>query len=292
MRQFSDYNPAAVAVWFFSVTGIAMFCSYPPLTVITALGGILFYLLGAGFSHGKTHLLFGMLFLVLALANPLISHNGVTVLFVLNHNPVTLEALLYGINSAAMIVGVLYWFRSFTRIMTSEKLLYLTGMLTPKLSLVLSMALRFVPLLRRQSEKIHDSQLALGLYREDNMPDLIKGKMREFSILITWALENGITTADSMTARGYGIRHRSTYRRFRFQAGDILLLGVTAVLLGICAYVIHRGAFAFAFYPAVTMQPPGYLAVCGLLSYAVLVLLPFGIEMEVGIRWRSLLSHM
>ncbi|MBQ8079693.1 MAG: energy-coupling factor transporter transmembrane protein EcfT [Oscillospiraceae bacterium] len=292
MRQFSDYNPAAVAVWFFSVTGIAMFCSYPPLTVITALGGILFYLLGAGFSHGKTHLFFGMLFLVLALANPVISHNGVTVLFVLNHNPVTLEALLYGINSAAMIVGVLYWFRSFTRIMTSEKLLYLTGMLTPKLSLVLSMALRFVPLLRRQSEKIHDSQLALGLYREDNMPDLIKGKMREFSILITWALENGITTADSMTARGYGIRHRSTYRRFRFQAGDILLLGVTAVLLGICAYVIHRGAFAFAFYPAVTMQPPGYLTVCGLLSYAVLVLLPFGIEMEVGIRWRSLLSHM
>ena len=292
MRQFSDYNPAAVAVWFFSVTGIAMFCSYPPLTVITALGGILFYLLGAGFSHGKTHLFFGMLFLVLALANPVISHNGVTVLFVLNHNPVTLEALLYGINSAAMIVGVLYWFRSFTRIMTSEKLLYLTGMLTPKLSLVLSMALRFVPLLRRQSEKIHDSQLALGLYREDNMPDLIKGKMREFSILITWALENGITTADSMTARGYGIRHRSTYRRFRFQAGDILLLGVTAVLLGICAYVIHRGAFAFAFYPAVTMQPPGYLTVCGLLSYAVLVLLPFGIETEVGIRWRSLLSHM
>ena len=292
MRQFSDYNPAAVAVWFFSVTGIAMFCSYPPLTVITALGGILFYLLGAGFSHGKTHLFFGMLFLVLALANPVISHNGVTVLFVLNHNPVTLEALLYGINSAAMIVGVLYWFRSFTRIMTSEKLLYLTGMLTPKLSLVLSMALRFVPLLRRQSEKIHDSQLALGLYREDTMPDLIKGKMREFSILITWALENGITTADSMTARGYGIRHRSTYRRFRFQAGDILLLGMTAVLLGICAYVIHRGAFAFAFYPAVTMQPPGYLTVCGLLSYAVLVLLPFGIEMEVGIRWRSLLSHM
>ena len=269
MRQFSDYNPAAVAVWFFGVTGIAMFCSYPPLTAITALGGILFYLLGAGFSHGKTHLFFGMLFLVLALANPVISHNGVTVLFVLNHNPVTLEALLYGINSAAMIVGVLYWFRSFTRIMTSEKLLYLTGMLTPKLSLVLSMALRFVPLLRRQSEKIHDSQLALGLYREDNMPDLIKGKMREFSILITWALENGITTADSMTARGYGIRHRSTYRRFRFQAGDILLLGVTAVLLGICAYVIHKGAFAFA-----------------------LVLLPFGIEMEVGIRWRSLLSHM
>ena len=292
MRQFSDYNPAAVAVWFFSVTGIAMFCSYPPLTAITALGGILFYLLGAGFSHGKTHLFFGMLFLVLALANPVISHNGVTVLFVLNHNPVTLEALLYGINSAAMIVGVLYWFRSFTRIMTSEKLLYLTGMLTPKLSLVLSMALRFVPLLRRQSQKIHDSQLALGLYREDNMPDLIKGKMREFSILITWALENGITTADSMTARGYGIRHRSTYRRFRFRAGDSLLLGVTAVLLGICAYVIHRGAFAFAFYPAVTMQPPGYLTVCGLLSYAVLVLLPFGIEMEVGIRWRSLLSHM
>ena len=126
MRSFSEYNPIAVAVWFFSVTGVAMFCSYPILMAISLSGAVLFFLIRNGFTHGKTHLFFWLLFAVLALANPLVSHNGKTVLFVMNHNPVTLEATLYGVNSAVMIIGVLYWFRSFTQMMTSEKLLYIT----------------------------------------------------------------------------------------------------------------------------------------------------------------------
>ena len=92
MRSFSEYNPIAVAVWFFSVTGVAMFCSYPILMAISLSGAVLFFLIRNGFTHGKTHLFFWLLFAVLALANPLVSHNGKTVLFVMNHNPVTLSS--------------------------------------------------------------------------------------------------------------------------------------------------------------------------------------------------------
>ena len=80
MRSFSEYNPIAVAVWFFSVTGVAMFCSYPILMAISLSGAVLFFLIRNGFTHGKTHLFFWLLFAVLALANPLVSHNGKTVL--------------------------------------------------------------------------------------------------------------------------------------------------------------------------------------------------------------------
>ena len=131
MRSFSEYNPIIITIWFFSVTGIAMFCNYPLLMIMSLLGGILFFILYNGTRHGKTHLFFIILFTVLAVANPLVSHNGKTVLFVMNNNPVTLEATLYGLNSAAMIIGVLYWFRSFSQIMTSEKLLYITGAFSP-----------------------------------------------------------------------------------------------------------------------------------------------------------------
>ena len=127
MRSFHEYNPIVIAVYFFSVTGIAMFSSYPPFMAASLFGGVLLYLVRNGRNHAKSHFFFLILFIILAAANPLVSHNGVTVLFIMNDNPITLEAVLYGLNSAAMIIGALYWFRSFTQIMTSEKLLYVAG---------------------------------------------------------------------------------------------------------------------------------------------------------------------
>lgn len=290
MRSFSEYNPIAVTVWFFSVTGIAMFSSYPLIMVMSLLGGAVFFTVRNGFSRGREHIFFWVLFLILALANPLISHNGKTVLFVMNHNPVTLEAALYGLNSAAMIVGVLYWFRSFTQIMTSEKLLYVTGALSPKLSLILSMALRFVPLFSRQSAKINSAQKAMGLYKDDNIIDDIKGKSRVFSILVTWALENGIITADSMEARGFGTHRRTQLRRYGFRAADIALLITSLTLLGITAAAVGSGSLDFTFYPSVSTAVPDKLGKAGLIAYGALIMLPIIIETEVSLRWRYLRS--
>lgn len=290
MKSFSECNPIVITVWFFCVTGMAMFCNYPLLIGISFIGAAAFFTMRNGLTHGKTHLFFIILFVILALANPLTSHNGVTVLFVLNDNPVTLEALLYGVNSAAMIVGVLYWFRSFTQIMTSEKLLYLTGAVSPKISLVLSMALRFVPLFGRQSRKINDAQTAMGLYKDDNIVDDIRGRMRVFSVLITWALENGITTADSMAARGYGTGRRTNMRRFTFSLQDAVMTVLSLTFLGICAFSASKGSFDFVFYPAIRTHRPDMLGICGLSAYFLLVLIPFIVETEVKLKWKYLRS--
>ena len=292
MRHFSELNPLAVTVYFFCVTGIAMFSSYPLLMIAALLGGVIFFIVRNGSSHARSHIFFLLLFIILALANPLMSHNGVTVLFVMYDNPVTLEATLYGLNSAAMIVGVLYWFRSFTQIMTSEKLLYITGALSPKLSLVLSMALRYVPLFSKQSKKIKDSQTATGLFSDDNIIDDIRGRMRIFSILITWALENGITTADSMAARGYGVGRRTQLRRFHFRRGDVLLLIVSLTLTGITAVALSLGKLSWNFYPAIEHSSPDILGICGISAYSALVLLPVIIETEVSLKWKYLLSRI
>ena len=290
MRSFSDCNPIVIAVWFFCVTGIAMFNNYPFLIGISIVGAAGFFIMRNGLTHLKTHFFFFLLFAVLALANPLVSHNGVTVLFVMNDNPVTLEACLYGLNSAAMIIGVLYWFRSFTQIMTSEKLLYLTGALSPKLSLVLSMALRFVPLFGKQSQKINDAQTAMGLYKDDNIIDDINGRMRVFSVLITWALENGIITADSMAARGYGTGRRTSLKRFRFTVQDVIMLLISLGLMGICAFSAASGSLGFEFYPAIRLKSLDTLGICGIAAYFLLIAIPFIVETEVRIKWKYLQS--
>ena len=67
------------------------------------------------------------------------------------------------------------------------------------------------------------------------------------SILVTWALENAIETADSMKSRGYGLRGRTAFSIYRFNRRDQILGGMLAVLFIISGYGCYHGA-AFSQY--------------------------------------------
>ncbi len=51
---------------------------------------------------------------------------------------------------------VIQWFSCYNKVMTSDKFIYLFGRLIPALSLILSMALRFVPGLTGQLKVIRN----------------------------------------------------------------------------------------------------------------------------------------
>ena len=288
MRRFEDFNPIALTVYFLCAAGVVMFSMDPFLIAVSLFGAVVCFLTDAGFTEAKTHLYTFFLFIVTAMINPLVSHNGKTVLFVLNDNPVTLESCLYGLTAAGMIAGILYRFRSFTRIMTSDKLIYVFGALSPKLSLLLSMSLRYVPLFGKQVKKVSQAQKALGLYKEDNIVDSVRGKTRIFSVMVTWALENGIITADSMTARGYGISRRTHFSLFRWTTGDIALTLLSVVLTLVT--LISSSRCAFVFYPSLKIPPFDFFRILGLLSYFVLSLLPAFIRVKEALKWRLLMS--
>ena len=290
MRRFADHNPAAVAVYFLATAGIAMFTLEPVMLVLSFVGAMASLGVTGQLRQWKMHLYTLLLFAGMALVNPLVSHHGVTVLFVLNHNPVTLEALLYGIAAGGMIITVMYWFRAFTAVMTSDKLLYIFGSLSPKLALMLSMALRYVPLFTRQVHTVSQSQKALGLYKEDNLIDRMRGGMRVFSVMVTWTLENGIITADSMTARGYGTGRRTRFSIFRWTRDDVLLLNATLLLAVVTLWGI--AGHQFVFYPAVTSSPVTARTLCGFIAYGLLTWLPAIITGKEALKWHCLRSKI
>lgn len=292
MRVLSDANPIAAFLWLIMTAGIAMFCFNPILLGIALLGSIAYFFVRNPESSLRSQLPFWGLFAASALLNPLFVHNGASVLFVLNHNPVTLEAFYYGLVLGGMILAVLYWFRSFQQIMTSDKLLYVFGSALPKLSLILSIALRYIPLLGEQTRRIRDAQKALGLFKDENLIDRLRGELRIFSVLVTWALENGIITADSMTARGYGVSRRTHFALFRFRKGDAALCAACLLLGGSVITGIATGALACSFYPRFVLAENSALAIAAYAAYAALAFFPSLLEVEERIRWKSLKSKI
>ncbi len=290
MRRFADYHPAAVAFALLSAAGIAMFRLDPILIAIALAGSLLTCLAVGTFGNWRLHGAMLLFFLAASLINPLVSHHGVTVLVVLNHNPVTLEALWYGVAAAGMIAATFHFFRAFSAVMTTDKLLCLFGGFSPKIALLLAMTLRYVPLFRRQWGEVQRAQTALGLYREDDLWTRGQGGLRIFSVMTTWALENGVVTADSMAARGYGVGKRSRFTLFAWRKGDVLLMLSALFLTALTLWGLAEHSFDF--YPMIRMAQLTPRAVTGFTAYGLLTMLPALIQAKEAARWHFLTCRL
>ncbi|HHW25487.1 MAG TPA: cobalt transport protein [Clostridiales bacterium] len=290
MKRLEDYNPTTIFLYFLAVTVVPTVFVDPALAALSLSGAAAYYIL-RGQGRLRDFYVYGGLLLAMALINPLFRHNGVTVLFVMGNNPITLEATIYGFVASSMILSVILWFSTFSRIMTSEKLLYLFGRVSPKLALILSMALRYIPLFSTQAKRVGDAQKVLGLYKEDNIIDDIRGGARVFGVMVSWALENGIITADSMAARGYGIGRRSSFAIYKFTRADAALLLMILTLFGAAAGVSVLLGVSFTFYPAIK-PPPSLPAAAVYSAYALLSFLPAALEVWECVKWKYLLSKI
>lgn len=205
-------------------------------------------------------------------------HNGETILFFMNDNPITLEALIYGAVSSVMLVSVLMWCSCYSVILTTDKFLYLFGKTVPKLGLILSMAFRMIPLFQLQSKKIRQSQKSMGLYATDAVVDKAGGSFRVFDSLLTWSMENAVDTADAMKARGYGLKGRTNFSLFRFRRRDGIMLGVMAFFTAVIVGCFALGGFSFYYYPYVAKMQTTPVAIVGYAAVFLFLLLPGAVE--------------
>jgi energy-coupling factor transport system permease protein len=288
MKTIEDSNPIVTFFFFAAAAGVTMFIPYPPLLVISLAGACAYFAAVKGERKGSFAFFAAVLFLLLVLANPLVSHKGETALIFINGSPITLESFYFGLNSGVMIIAALFWFRTLTFVFTSDKLIYLTSFLSKDLSLIISMSVRFLPLFTRQRRRIKETQLAMGLYNDDSILDDIRSNIRVFSILITWALEGGITTADSMEARGFSLEKHTCYRKERLRLCDMLLLAVTAFLLAAVIWCALSGGFEYSFYPRTSVSFDGVKTASGLCAYALLSFMPVILKAEVSLKWKYL----
>lgn len=289
MKTFDTMNPLCAAFYYLCVLGITMFSMNPLLLVISLAASIANAAIQNAASR-RANLFAVIVFLIAAIINPIVVHNGETALLYFNDNPITLEAVMYGIFAAVMIVSALYWLRGMTKVLSSDKVMYLFGRISPKLALLISMSLRYVELFKQRWRRIQESQKALGLYDDGNLIDAVKGRARVLSILITWALENGIITAECMEARGYGSRRRSSYSAYRFHLSDGLFIIICAVLTALTVIGVYHSSVVY--YPSVQMELWNPWGIAGAAAFALLSILPLIMKGKEAVKWRILLSKI
>lgn len=189
-------------------------------------------------------------YLIVALCNPLFVHQGVTILFYVNDNPITKEAIIYGFVFSLMMYAIILWCQVMKEILDSDKILYLFSKTLPLVALMMSMTLRFIPKFHHQLHMIMDAQRLLGNdIHSGSILHRIRSSFSICSMLITWAFETSVDTANSMNARGYGLRGRTSYSTFTFTRKDKWILAFQIMLLIICLITYMEGAGYFYYYP-------------------------------------------
>lgn len=77
-------------------------------------------------------------------------------------NEITLEALLYGLQIGFTAITVIMFFSCVFAVFSSDKIVYLFGRVSPKLSLFLSIILRMVPRIKQYGRRINTAQKGIG----------------------------------------------------------------------------------------------------------------------------------
>lgn len=291
--SFSKLHPINNMLFFVFAITFSMFINHPVCIAISLITAGL----TAVYLNGKQALLFSLRFLLpliilTAVINSVFNHRGATIIEYLPWgNPLTLESVTYGLTAAVLLSSAALWFSCFHKVMTSDKFVYLFGRVIPSLSLVLSMALRFVPRFNAQLKLVRKAQKAIGRDMSDGTILLrIKNGVKILSLMITWSLENAIDTSDSMKSRGYGLKGRTSFSIFKFTKKDACVLIAMLAEAAVIIVLLFLGFAKFRYFPTIKGSMFGAGTIVFYAVYSLFLLIPLIINIGEGVKWKRLKS--
>lgn len=287
MSYFKNLHPICIFCYLVIVIALILLCFDPVMMILACFGAWCFLWKTESFQAAfkKLKMIIPMT-LIIVIANALVSHRGMTRLWLVFGQWITLEAVCYGITSGFSLAALILWFSCYQKLMTSDKFLYLFGKIAPATALLINMSVHLVTKLQIQLKQIQESHEMLHPEAETKMQKLKKA-LGHVTTLLGWSLENTVEQADSMKARGYGIRKRTTFHLFHFETRDALFL-LMIMILGIsCMTGRFFGYGTMEFYPRmdVPVFDGKHLLFYG--TFLVLVCIPGILEWKEELLWQS-----
>jgi len=192
--------------------------------------------------------------LLIIILNPLVSHVGVTKIYLMGNYFITLEAVTYGILMSLSLLIILLLFTSYSNAVSYQEMLYIFSKKFPNISMIIIMALRFIPLLNFRLSEVNkvfqfDQKHSNNEKKDEGKIDKLKNTAKMLAVVVSWSLEESMLTANSMKARGYGITQRTSYLSFKFRKIDYYFMVIVLVSALVCIVGLLQGQGRIEIYP-------------------------------------------
>jgi len=278
--RFDSYHPAINLIYFVVAIGCTVWFHHPVFVAIS-------YLCAFAYSvklKGKKSLIFNLILIPLIVIftgwYAYYNHFGITnIKQNIIGNQITLESLVFGLVIGITAASVIMWFGCIHELITADKVVYLVGRVSPKLSLFLSILLRMVPHTREKASKINTAQRGIGRGVGDgNILRRLLNVFREISIILTWLIESSVSMSASMRSRGYGLRGRTAYSMYRFDNRDrsLVLAFFGCIAMIIAAVLLDQTQIHYD--PQIIFNRITAASVFFYAAYAVFLLLPMVLQ--------------
>ena len=277
---FSKCHPMVNFIFFAAAMCFGVFIMHPIYLAVALLISGIYYIILNGKNGWKRICMLGVLYVFLMVINPLLNTQGENVLFYIGNRPYTLEALYYGAAIAAVFVIMILWFGCYNIVMTGDKLMSLLEGRMPSVSMIIAMVGRMIPNFKDRIEQILAARRCIGMDKGKISTGVIT-----VEVLASWSLETGIITGDSMRARGYGKRRRTSYMIYKMKASDKVLLILMILMIGIVAGFVCRGSTEVNFVPQFSQREIVGFDVMGIIIYTVFLLIPVILNAKEAVSW-------
>ena len=283
---FERCHPAVNLIYFAAVlVGMVTF-QHPAFLVISFLCAFAYSLKRNGWKAVVFNLCLLPFVVVFALYYSSYTHFGMTVLrqnFVGNN--MTLESLVYGFVLGVIGAGVCIWFSCVFSVFTTDKVEYLFGKVSPRLSLFLAILLRMVPRIKREAKRINMAQQGIGRgVNQGNIFRRFRNGIRIFSMLITWTIDSLTIASESMRSRGSSLRGRKAFSIYRFDNRDRAYVIGMFLCLTLTMMAVWLKQTDMVYDPRIIWTEVSPVFCIG---YTVLCLMPLGLEIWTEYKFKK-----
>ena len=275
---FERCHPAVNLIYFAAVLVGMITFQHPVFLVISFLCAYAYSVKRNGWKAVVFNLCLLPFVVAFALYYSSYTHFGMTVLrqnFVGNN--MTQESLVYGAVLGVTGAGVCIWFSCVFSVFTTDKVVYLFGKVSPRLSLFLAIALRMIPRIKKEAKRINMAQQGIGRgANQGNLWQRFRNSLRIVSMLITWTIDSLTIASESMRSRGSSLRGRKAFSIYRFDNRDRLFVIGLFLCLTFTMMAVLLGQTDMVYDPKIIWTQVNPLFCIG---YGVLCLMPLGLEL-------------
>ena len=128
-------------------------------------------------------------------------------------------------------------------------------------------------------------------YMNNGIFEKIRHFANEFSTLITWSLESSMETSMSMESRGYGLKGRTSFNRFRFTLKDTFTIIIMLVCFVMAVIPIAGKKLAVYYLPVIYYTKSGVEGVLAVTAFVILTVTPLIIEIIGDVQYKRRSSY-